>query len=58
MALFLQDKKRQDLIKEKQAEKKAKEEAAKAKETVKEKPKGDGATIEEIDDEEAKKIEF
>lgn len=49
--LFKEDTKRQELVKQKQAEALAKQKAAQA-------PKKEETTVEEIDDEEAKKIEF
>ena len=55
--LYKEDTKRQELIKKKQDEEKAKvlaAQAAKAKPVV----NTDGATVEEVDDEEAKKIEL
>lgn len=53
IALFREDQKRQELIKKKQAEEKAKKEAAKKANEA-----GSGATVEEIDEDEAKKIEL
>lgn len=53
MDLFRQDKVRQEVIAQKQAEMKAKSETALPKQVITE-----GATIEEIDDDEAKKLEL
>lgn len=53
IALFREDTKRQELIRQKQAEEKAKQEAKKKSEEA-----GSGATVEEIDDEEAQRIEL
>ena len=55
MALFRDDKKRQDIIAAKQAEMKAQTAKTLPKQVITE---SSGATIEEIDDEEAKKLEL
>ena len=53
--LYSEDTKRQALIKQKQDEERAKRAAAEA---AKKKPEPEGATVEEIDDEEAKRLEL
>ena len=55
MDLFRQDKVRQEVIAQKQAEMKAKTDKALPNQVITE---GAGATIEEIDDDEAKKLEL
>jgi hypothetical protein len=57
--LYGEDTKRQALIKQKQDEERAKRTAAEAAKAPKKKPvELEGATVEEIDDEEAKKLEL
>ena len=58
--LYSEDSKRQALIKQKQDEERAKRAAAEAAKAPKSKPAdiSEGATVEEIDDEEAKKLEL